>query len=550
MDMTLWELQTYMECPNSLAYQMLLEYREIVGTMRLAEQLDKKALLMRVLKHAPKLEGMSYDGMQLRYGLLQTLLNYFTYIDRHGEAKFRETYWKKDVEGVLRIKDFFDSAFQKCGYITYDEQITEAISLLLDHPDILRKEQQKHPYIMIDEAQDLDTDQVNLIRLLAGDTGNLMIVGDDDQAIFGFRGGSNEFMLQFKNLYPAAEDMVLGKNYRSHEEIVQASNALIHHNQNRIPKKMVSALGESGCPCTHIEEFAERQLPVLLSEVRRHLSCRWNDIAVITKNNKELYRLCDILEAHNKNIYQGTKIPFERPKYYLCEDAVFCGIYDLLTLSVKGMETDLALFRLLTNLGVSGIEKEERKKSLYQDLLDRGLIYSLEEQDLLYYSVTADDSMLLQAFSRICKAKAALCLSEVSHAIRLAVANLFIGQNLDYAPVLESMDELIQEKGIKTLTELQALLEMIWFLGDSARIRYSGGKDQVRFLTAHDAKGQQFQAVFIYAIDLFESGNAEEDRRLLYVAMTRARKCLITSELLKGKSNFLRDFIDYMKVWR
>ena len=158
--------------------------------------------------------------------------------------------------------------------------------------------------------------------------------------------------------------------------------------------------------------------------------------------------------------------------------------------------------------------------------------------------------MLLQAFSKICKAKAALCLSEVSNAVRLAAANLFMDQNLDYVPVLEGIDELIQEKGIKTLMELQALLEMIWFLGDSARIRYSGGKDQVRFLTAHDAKGQQFQAVFIYAIDLFESGNVEEDRRLLYVAMTRAEKCLITSELLKGKSNFLRDFIDYMKVWR
>lgn len=535
---------------HSLAYQILLENKEITGTMRLAEQLDKKALLLRVLKHAPKLEGMSYDGMQLRYGLLQTLLNYFAYIDRNGEAKFRETYWKKDVDGVLQIKDFFDSAFQKCGYITYDEQISEAISLLLNNPGILRKEQQKHPYIMIDEAQDLDAEQVNLIRLLAGDTGNLMIVGDDDQAIFGFRGGSNEFMLRFKSLYPAAEDMVLGKNYRSYEEIVQVANALINNNQNRIPKKMVSALGARGMACTHIEEFAERQIPVLLCEIKKSLGCRWSDIAVITKNNKELYGLCDILETHNKGTYQETKIPFERPKYYLREDAVFCGIYDLLTLSVKGMGDDLALFRLLTNLGVYGIEKEDKKKSLYQDLLNRKLIYSVEEQDLLYYSVTTEDSMLLQAFSKICKAKAALCLSEVSHAVRLAAANLFMDQNLDYAPVLEGMDELIQEKGIKTLMELQALLEMIWFLGDSARIRYSGGKDQVRFLTAHDAKGQQFQAVFIYAIDLFESGNVEEDRRLLYVAMTRAEKCLITSELLKGKSNFLRDFIDYMKVWR
>ena len=145
---------------------------------------------------------------------------------------------------------------------------------------------------------------------------------------------------------------------------------------------------------------------------------------------------------------------------------------------------------------------------------------------------------------------AALNLSEISKGIRLAVNCLFQNQNLDCEPVLEGIDELMKDKGIKSVAELQALLETIWYLGDSSRIHYSGGREQVRFLTAHDAKGRQFQAVFIYAIDLFESGSEEEDRRLLYVAMTRAEKCLITSELLKGKSNFLRDFIDYVTVWR
>lgn len=533
---------------HSLAYQMLLEYESVIGRKRLAEQLDKKSLLLRILKHAPKLNGMSYEGMQLHYGLLQTLLNYFSFIEKHGEAKFREVHCKKDVDGILRIKDFFDSAFRDCGYITYEEQISEAISLLIENPYILKREQQRHPYILIDEAQDLDTEQANLIRLLAGDEGNLMIVGDDDQAIFGFRGGSNKFMLHFKELYPAAEDMRLGKNYRSCREIVDAANALIHNNQNRIPKKMVPAYGASGIPCVHMEVFSDKQITDLLHRVREHLDCGWKEIAVIAKNNKELYRLCDILDTYNKEPYQVRKIPFERPKYYLREDAVFCGIYDLLSLAVKGMDEDIHLFRLLTNLEVA-IGKEDRKKSLYQDLIGRKLIYPMEE-DLPYYAVTKEDSLVLQVFSKICRAMAALNLPEISKGIRLAVNYLFQNQNLDCDPVLEGIDELIKEKSIKSITELQALLETIWFLGDSSRIHYSGGREQVRFLTAHDAKGRQFQAVFIYAIDLFESGNEEEDRRLLYVAMTRAEKCLITSELLKGKSNFLRDFVDYVTVWR
>ncbi len=533
---------------HSLAYQMLLEYEDIVGKKRLAEQLDKKSLLLRVLKHAPKLNGLSYEGMQLHYGLLQTLLNWFSFIEKHGEARFREVHWKKDVEGILRIKDFFDSSFKECGYITYEEQISEAISLLIKNPFVLRREQQKHPYILIDEAQDLDTEQANLIRLLAGDKGNLMIVGDDDQAIFGFRGGSNQFMLQFRELYPDAEDMRLGKNYRSCKEIVDTANALIYNNQNRIPKKMVSAIGESKIPCVHIEVFSDDHITTLLRRVKEYLGCGWKDIAVIAKNNKELYRLCNILEAYNKETYQGRKIPFERPKYYLREDAVFCGIFDLLSLAVKGMDEDIHLFRLLTNLEVA-IGKEDRKKSLYQDLTGRNLIYPIED-DLFYFAVTKKDSRLLQTFSKICKAMAALNLPEIRKGIRLAANFLFQEQNLDYEPVLEGIDELIKEKSVKSIVEMQALLETIWFLGESSRIHYSGGREQVRFLTAHDAKGQQFQAVFIYAIDLFESGNEEEDRRLLYVAMTRAKQCLITSELLKGKSNFLRDFIDYVTVWR
>lgn len=533
---------------HSLAYQMLLEYEGIIGKKRLAEQLDKKSLLLRILKHAPKLNGMSYEGMQLRYGLLQTLLNCFSFIEKHGEAKFREVHWKKDVEGILRIKDFYDSSFRECGYITYEEQISEAVSLLIENPFILKREQLKHPYILIDEAQDLDTEQANLIRLLAGDTGNLMIVGDDDQAIFGFRGGSNQFMIRFREFYPAAEDMRLGKNYRSSSEIVDAANALIHNNQNRIPKRMASANGKSGIPCVHIEIFSDKRIMVLLHKLKEHLGCGWKDIAVITKNNKELYKLCDVLRAYNQETYQGGRIPFERPKYYLREDAVFCGIFDLLSLAAKGMDKDIHLFRLLTNLEID-VRKEDGKKSLYQDLIGRKLIYPMEE-DLAYYAVTEKDTRILQAFSKICKAMAALSLPELGKGIRLAAGCLFREQNLNYEPVLEGLDELIKEKGMKSAAQLQGLLETIWFLGDSSRIHYSGGRDQVRFLTAHDAKGQQFQAVFVYGIDLFESGDAEEDRRLLYVAMTRAEKCLITSEQLKGKSNFLRDFIDHVIVWR
>lgn len=535
---------------HSLAYQILLRYADITGKKRLADQMDKKLLLLYVLKHAPKLSGMSYDGIGEKYGLLEMLLKYFAFIEQHGEAKFRETHWEKDVDGILRIKRFFDAAFQSRKYITYEEQISEAVNLLLENPSVLKREQERYQYLLIDEAQDLDREQVNFIRLLSAGQNNLMLVGDDDQSIFGFRGGSNDFLLHFKESYPDAAEMTLSSNYRSSLEIVEASNALISNNQARLPKKMNSKRGRSGIPCIHMEHFSDAQLPVLLCEMRKRLGCEWQDIAVVSRNNKELYKLCKILEAYSRDNSPERKIPFAEPKYYLEKDAAFCALYDLLTLSVKGMEQDRALYRLLVTLGVEGLEKYEKGKSLYQDLLDRGLIYSMEKEDLSYYAVTKADTSLMQSFSKIYKAKTALFLPGLQRALRLAAGMLFTDQNMDSEPALAEIDDLVQEKRIRTIPELQKMLELMEMLGEGTRIHYPNGNNGVRFLTAHDAKGQQFPAVFLYAIDLFETGNEEEDRRLLYVAMTRAQNCLVTSELIKGKSNFLRDFVDYVKVWR
>lgn len=534
---------------HALAYRILLDYPEVVGEKRLAGMLDEKILLLRILKHAPQIWGMSYEQLGTQYGLLEMLLKYFAYIEQNGLAKFRETYPEKDTEGILWVKELFDSVFRKGGFITYDEQISEAVSLMAGYPGILEEIQRKHRYILVDEAQDLDGMQADFIRLLSGNRKNLTLVGDDDQAVFGFRGGSNAFMLHFTKIYPDAKGFILNVNYRSSAEIVKASEALISANQNRIPKMAVPAAGACGLPVIHIEKFADDSLPGLLLDVKKKLGCRWGDIAVISKNNRDLYRLCGILREYNRNPREVCEIPYLEPKYYLMNDPVFCGLLDLLILYLDGMHQDLPLYRLLKNLGIKAI-KGVRTQSLYQGLLAKGQIFSMEEQDLNYYRVSVSDSEILQVFAKISRALAMLYLPDLCRAVRMAAQILFGDQMLALDEVVSEIEELIQVRRINSINELRSLMEMYQLLGDNTRIRYSTETDRIRFLTAHDAKGQQFQAVFVYGIDLFESGYEEEDRRLLYVAMTRAEKCLITSELLKGKSNFLRDFIDYVKVWR
>lgn len=531
---------------HSLACRILYQNGGWNGKKIPVGTLEKKDLLLRVLKYMPRLEGMSYDGITRRYGLLGTLLRYFEEIETSGEAAFRSQHMGKDLDGILEVKTHYDRGFRQSGYITYKEQITEAVGLLASDPGVLAAQREKYQYLLIDEAQDLDREQAQLVKLLAGSYPNLMIVGDDDQAIFGFRGSDSSFMLQFQDSFPKAMEIVLGENNRCSEEIVQVSAELIARGRHRIVKRLHSSAGSSGLPCVHIEQFLLSGIVQLLQDIRQNLQCEWGDIAVLAKNNKELETMCDILEKHNKGKTLDQVIPYRRPKYYLIHTAAFLGLSDLLVLYVKGMDQDRALYRLLYNLGVESVVKQDTNLSLYQDLAKRQEVYP-EIGDAAYYFTSADDPIMLHTFSRIARARDFMNLG-LERGIPLAMEALYSGTGLEYLPVLETVLDLLKEKGIVTPEDACRYFENMEFLQDDTRVHYPEKGNQVHFFTAHESKGKEFPAVIIYGIDMFEC-DPEEGRRLLYVAMTRAEKCLVTTEAVKGKSNYLRDFMDKIKIY-
>lgn len=534
---------------HALAFRILTENESLVGRVILAGKVDCKELLMWILEHVP-ISGVSYEGITLRYGLIATLLKDFDFIDRNGEEIFRGAYPKKDIEGILRAKELYDSAYKALCFITYDEQITMAVDLLKRCEGVLDAVQDSYDYVMVDEVQDLDEAQAEFVQLLVkSPENNIMICGDADQSIYAFRGGSNQFMLEFPEIYPETEDLWMEDNYRSSKEIVELACGLISQNTKRVPMKL-RAMSETGFKAIHIPFFKESHLPDLIMEILQK-GYDYQDIAVIARTNKELLKLWELSERAASA--GDIVIPMERPKFYLREDFVFRSVLDLLELSIKGMGQDKPLFRLLSGFGCE-VTKKEKRCDLYEDHVMRGLICGLKGETVSRYYLNKEHMDMEHKSLEYAYGKIYTALQILELPLKQALERLeeeFFPKDICTAEVFEKLRDIIYEKKIPAKWQLYNAMKAMEVFEDDTRIYYaSGDKNQVHMLTAHDAKGKEFPVVVICGIDEFEGDDVEEDRRLLYVALTRAKRVLFLLESYPGKSRFLKDIQEYVTVNR
>ncbi len=529
---------------HALAFGILTQNEFLTGPVRLAGLVDCKNLLMKVLNHAPLISGVSYEGLTMRYGLIATLLKDFEFINKHGIEAYSNANSKKDVAGIIRVKELYDAAFREMGYITFDDQVRMAVELLKNNPSILEAVQNQYDYIMVDEVQDLDDAQAEFVRLLVKKpANNVIICGDADQSIYAFRGGSNQFMLDFPNIFPETKDILLSRNYRSSEEIVLMASNLIEKNKERVPMQLAASFS-TGRQAIHIPNFNDCRFGALIKEIHGK-GYAYSDIAVIARTNKELNNLCKIVDKDAA--LTGVAIPLERPKMYLREDCVFQMLLDLLELAVKGMSQDRALFRILSTMGCS-VEKANRKLSIYENHVREGLIYDFYGDESSRYFLEMQEP-LKKAYGRIYRA-----LQVLKKPLKQALWELepfFFPTGLCTKEVLEKIEDIMFKKKVGHYRQLFEIMSAMKIFEDDTRIYYStGDRSQVHMLTAHDAKGKEFPAVILYGIDNFECGDVEEDRRLLYVAVTRAKRVLFILENYPGKSNFLKDIAKNISVNR
>ncbi|HRN61354.1 MAG TPA: DNA helicase II [Luteimonas sp.] len=446
---------------------------------------------------------------------------------------------------MLKSYTLYQERCDRAGLVDFAEILLRAHELLRDHPPLLAHYRQRFGQLLVDEFQDTNAVQYGFVRLLAGDSGQVFVVGDDDQSIYGWRGAKVENMQRFLRDFPGAQTIRLEQNYRSSANILNAANAVIAHNPERLGKQLWTDSGE-GEPIDLYAAYNE------IDEARFVVGriAQWvqgggshRDCAVLYRSNAQsrVFEETLLAEQVPYRVYGGVRF-FERAE-----------VKDTLAyLRLVANRADDAAFERAVNTPARGIGERTLDEVRRQA---RGAGVSLWEASLRVQQAGA-----LQARAR----NALAGFHTLIDALDGEVAELPLKDKIDHVLLrsglrlhytneskgaadsrVDNLDELVSvaSRFVKGDEDDAAQLsELVAFLAYAALEAGEGqaqaGEDGVQLMTLHSAKGLEFPLVFLAGMEegLFpnarsieESGRLEEERRLAYVGITRARQKLVLS---------------------
>jgi len=523
---------------NGLGYDILRNYPDIMGGFcRVADKVDRYGLIEACLNAVPQIDGFSYNGITGEYGLLSTMDAAIASIDKHGIEVYRVEYGgRRDVDGIYRLYIAYKDAYRDAGFIAFDDQITMVNQLFAENEEILKHYQTRYTYVMVDEFQDISESQKDLIYSIAAHK-NIVVVGDDDQSIYQWRGGTNTYMLNFAQDWPGAKTIIMEDNFRSVDTILAASNALICNNKKRYVKKILAHKNGKNRPIYMSNFFDQDLLKIVSSALKK--GYKPGDIAIISRNNKELMNVQKVLSPFVETI---------SPKAFVIEDAVFIRIKDVLSLYYGGMQDNRALFRHLKYCGCNLEEVQIfNSDSIYNSLIAADILLPVACLDVdcfPNYENRKDESFFMNAGYQLIKAfKAIQYAASPDEAITGIFQILF---QEDTHPVLEAILSKMDERMLSTVREVYSYLECMERYADTSEVEYPVREEAVNLLTAHKSKGKEYPMVIVYGTELFE--NTEDGRCLLYVAMTRAKKTLYLTQGLSGRAPLFDEIENYVSV--
>lgn len=519
---------------NSLGMKILRENEDIAGKVTLATKIRVTELILKLLSDERTGEiGCSYENVLGEYGIVEKLRSAIADIHKNGKDLYLARQHRKDgsmdYSGILRFYDIYTEEAEKRNLITYDEQISKALELLKHNPGILKYYGAKWDYIMADEYQDVSKTDAELLYLLTdAGKGNLMCVGDTDQAIYAFREKDcGKMLYSLPVRYPGCRTVFMNDNFRSAEKILKASSLLIANNPGRMECGINAHKPEGNRPIFK-GRYRMEQLPGIIRQLILK-GCCLGDIGILARYNRTLFQASDILDA------QG--MPSQSPKTYLRENPVFLMVYDLLNLYYNGFSdsrTDSSFYRLYLSCHAEGLlyKKEYMKnQTLYDSLLESGDIFPINLDSIAaclpYQCDNPDSSGHMAVMGKIFHA-----MYEVrygGHAPDRAVeriAGILSGGRIPHAA--GDIVKIIYEGGIKNFHELFTCMGQMISYSDDRKAEWFTRPDRLNLLTAHESKGLEFPVVIILNCEEFFRDT--DERKLFYVAMTRAQKELIMVE--------------------
>ena len=501
---------------NGFGYSILRDNEKLLGrTLKLASDGEAKELLERVLNDSSvgKIAGVNYAVMKGQWGLLEKAYSWVKAFKENGEEAFAVRFPNVDVKGVAFVSAALDRLFDEYGYIRFDEQILMVSELFKAHPELAKNLSKVYRYVMVDEYQDINDAQQEMIERLCVH-GNLVCVGDDDQSIYEFRGGTVKHMMDFtaKN-----ENVIMDTNFRTNDKIANLSNIIISWNRNRIEKVIKAGRTAENKPVL-LQNPENKQIATYIGKLAKRY--KPGGVAVIARDNKTLKKMEVLLDEYG--------IPRSASKDFLTETKVFNVIRDVLRIHAEGPAAASESFsRLYLSMNEFPEDEAGFDECFHDMLLRTGKI--LDCSDTVANAKTWKLSKLpTAAFGQ--KLMGSYYIINYTEGVPDMIQDLFdlwFDGTPNELSVLRAILDLFEEGLVGTSERALKLMDTLVKYGDKTRIDFDYGINFCRLLTAHDAKGKEFDSVVVLNADEFIRDGAEEDVRVLYVAVTRAKHTLV-----------------------
>jgi len=447
------------------------------------------------------------------------------------------------MDMLLRIYRAYEEVCQRAGLVDFAEILLRAHETLLRHPELLQHYRQRFGHLLVDEFQDTNAIQYAFVRVLAGASGCVMVVGDDDQSIYGWRGARVENVQHFLRDFTGAQTIRLEQNYRSTSNILAAANAVIANNPDRLGKRLWTE-GADGEPIDLFAAHDENdEARYAVTRVREWIDAggRASDCAFLYRSNAQSRAFEQALMQAGLpyRVYGGLRF-FERAEI---KDA-------LAYLRLLANRSDDAAFERAVNTPVRGIGGRTLEQVRVRAQDENATLWEAVLLEIGGTTLAARARNALRAFIELIEALAretsAMTLAEqITHV--LARSGLHAHYANESRGLLDTrtdnLDELVtvasrfeRPDGEEELPELVAFLAYAAL--EAGEGQAQDGEDGVQLMTLHSAKGLEFPLIFLAGMEegLFpaqrsieEPGRLEEERRLAYVGITRARERLILS---------------------
>ena len=437
---------------------------------------------------------------------------------------------------IYNITRTYESLKSEMHYLDFSDMIFRALLMFKNEPEVLQRWQKRFSYILIDEAQDMNDLQFELIKLLSKEGEGVFAVGDEDQSIYGFRGANPGIFVDFKNIYPNSSVYMLEKNYRSTKGIVNVASNLISHNTVRFEKNMESYSDQDSIiEITQYKDAyieAEEVAKAIQNQIESGVKPR--DIAVLYRNNSISNLILSSLKKREVPVNIRRK-PTGRES----------GIYNdfLLFLQVKKQPLLRKLIYRFLNL-----QSEDYYRSFFKtEVVDWNQVLSstLIDEEKAFLLKLKGDIAFLQKLPPFLFVK-------------------YLRRTLKYDSTFEKMPQNLRDEAFSYINEIEEVAKHVESFNEfeeeiKERLKEeTKTSDGVSMRTFHGAKGLEYKVVYIISAcdgitpsnKAKSAGDIEEERRMFYVALTRAKKELyISFPLLIGEKQYGKSlFIDELQL--